>query len=146
VTRILCVCLGNICRSPTAEAVLRHKGGDRVSVDSAGTGDWHVGNQPYPPAILAAEQRGYDLGGLKARKVTAQDFGAFDLILAMDPQNREDLEAIRPADNKIPVRLIMGFAPQLGATDVPDPYFTGDFEHALDLIEAASDALLQTLD
>lgn len=145
-TRILCVCLGNICRSPTAEAVLRHKGGDRIRVDSAGTGGWHIGNRPYAPAIQAAEKRGYDLSNLRARKVTARDFDTFDLILAMDPHNQNDLEAMRPTGNATPVRLILEFAPHLGATDVPDPYYTGDFEQALDLIEAASEALLQSFD
>ena len=144
-TRILCVCLGNICRSPTAEAVLRQKGGTRVTVDSAGTGGWHIGDPPYQPAIMAAQARGYDLRGLRARKVSAQDFERFDLILAMDTQNQLDLEDLRPVGNDTPVKLMMDFAPDTGIKDVPDPYYTDACDHALDLIENASDALLKTL-
>lgn len=143
--RILCVCLGNICRSPTAEAILRAKGDGKLSVDSAGTGSWHIGKSPYGPAIKAASKRGYDLSTLKARKVNKQDFADFDLILAMDVENQKDLEALRPADSVTPIKLMMDFAPELGIKDVPDPYFTGDFEQALDLIEAASEALVRTL-
>lgn len=141
-TRILCVCLGNICRSPTAEAVLRDRArarGVAVSVDSAGTGDWHVGDPPYSPAIRAAARRGYDLSPLRARQVAQADFGAFDLILAMDRMNLADLERIRPAGDETPVRL---FAEEM---DVPDPYYTGDFEGALDLVERAAEALVDQL-
>lgn len=145
-TRILCVCLGNICRSPTAEAVLRKKGAGAITVDSAGTGGWHIGDPPYPPAIKAAAKRGYDLHDLRGRKVTADDFDNFDLILAMDAQNQDDLEALRPKGNATPVKLIMDFAPNLGTDEVPDPYYTGDFDHALDLIETAAEALLQSFD
>lgn len=144
-TRILCVCLGNICRSPTAEAVLRQKGGSRIEVDSAGTGDWHVGNPPHEPAIRAAAARGYDLNDLRARQVEIQDFERFDLVLAMDAQNLADLEAMRPQGNDTPVKLIMAFAPTADTDAVPDPYFTGDFEGALDLIETAADALIKSL-
>ena len=96
-------------------------------------------------AIQAAARRGYDLRELRGRKVTAQDFEIFDLILAMDEQNQSDLEAMRPMANDTPVKLIMQYAPEAGATEVPDPYYTGDFEQALDLIETASDALLKEL-
>ncbi|NNE86481.1 MAG: low molecular weight phosphotyrosine protein phosphatase [Silicimonas sp.] len=142
--RILCVCLGNICRSPTAEAVLRFKAGAEISVDSAGTGNWHVGKPPYGPAIEAAALRGYDLRNLRARQVKPGDFEVFDLILAMDAQNQIDLEALRPSVNETPVRLMMEFTSSQ-QSEVPDPYFTGDFEEALDLIEAASDAILECL-
>ncbi|MEX3014326.1 low molecular weight protein-tyrosine-phosphatase [Gymnodinialimonas hymeniacidonis] len=139
VQSILVVCLGNICRSPTAEAVLRAHLPD-VQIDSAGTGNWHIGKPPYPPAIEAAEARGYDLTTLRARQVTARDFEAFDLVLAMDAENLSDLRELAPeADN------ITLFREPVGGGAVPDPYFTGDFDGALDLIEEASQAWAQRL-
>ena len=140
--RILCVCLGNICRSPTAEAVLRAKGRDRITVDSAGTGGWHIGDAPHRSAIAVGKARGYDLSPLRARAFAARDFEDFDLILAMDRRNLADIEAMRPPGNGTPVQLLLDFAPDTGATEVPDPYYTGDFDGALDLIEAAADRLL----
>ncbi len=140
-TRILCVCLGNICRSPTAEAVLQ-AALPRAQVDSAGTGNWHVGDPPYGPAQKAALARGYDLSAQRARQVSAQDFHHFDLILAMDSQNLADLAAIRP-ETGADLRL---FLDPVGGGDVPDPYYTRDFEGALDLIERAARAWADTLD
>lgn len=134
--RILCVCLGNICRSPTGEAVLRAHLPD-AEIDSAGTGGWHVGNPPYGPAIAAAAERGYDLTPQRARQVSMQDFNRFDLILAMDRQNLADLKALAPADSTAELRL---FLEPVGGGDVPDPYYTRDFDGALDLIERASAA------
>jgi protein-tyrosine phosphatase len=140
-SRILCVCLGNICRSPTAEVVLRaHLPG--AGIDSAGTGDWHVGQPPHGPAIAAAAARGHDLAPLRARQVTVEDFARFDLILAMDRRNYADLEAMAPAGGGADLRL---FLEPLGGGEVPDPYFTGDFEGALDLIEAAARAWAERL-
>lgn len=144
-TRILCVCLGNICRSPTAEAVLRQKGGARIEVESAGTRDWHVGNPPHEPAIQAAAARGYDLTDLRARRVETQDFDRFDLILAMDAKNLADLETMRPKNNKTPVKLMMSFVLITNTDAVPDPYYTGDFKGALDLIEKAADSIIKSL-
>ncbi len=144
-TRILCVCLGNICRSPTAEGVLRKIAGQAVEVDSAGTSDWHIGKRPYGPAIEAAASRGYDLDPLRARQFIRDDFEEFDLILAMDRQNKSDIEAMRPAGNNTPVRLFLDFVPDALGEDVPDPYYTRDFEGALDLIERAARGLLGTL-
>jgi protein-tyrosine phosphatase len=135
-TRILCVCLGNICRSPTAEAVLRARLlGARI--DSAGTAGWHMGNPPYGPAMQAAASRGYDLTDQRARQVSVADFNRFDLILAMDRQNLADLEALAPADTTAELRL---FLDPLGGGDVPDPYYSRDFDGALDLIERAASA------
>lgn len=145
--RILFVCLGNICRSPAAEAILRHKAaaaGLTLDLDSAGTGDWHVGDPPHPPMIEAAGRRGYDLGTLRARQVTPDDFDRYDLILAADPENRADLEALRPRGSDTPVRLLARYADGAGDT-VPDPYMTGDFEAALDLVERACAGLVAQL-
>ncbi|MCV2869645.1 low molecular weight phosphotyrosine protein phosphatase [Defluviimonas sp. WL0002] len=142
------VCLGNICRSPAAEAVVRakaHERGVAVSLDSAGTGDWHVGQPPYPPMIRAAALRGYDLAPLRARQFLAQDFGRFDVVLVMDRANQQAVEALRPKGNQTPVRLFLDHAPGCGATEVPDPYFTRDFDAALDLIERAADGFLDRI-
>lgn len=145
--RVLMVCLGNICRSPTAEAVFRAKAeaaGVPVDVDSAGTGSWHIGKAPYPPAIEAGAHRGYDLTPLRAREITAADFARFDLIIGMDAQNIADIEALRPAGSDTPVHAFLDYAGQLGVP-VPDPYYTRDFKGALDLIEEAADGLIRQL-
>ena len=102
-----------------------------------------MGKPPYGPAIEAAKQRGYDLTPLRARQFEAADFDRFDLILAMDRQNMADIEALRPPGSATDVRLMMDFAPERSTDEVPDPYYTGDFEEALDLIEAAADGVLQ---
>jgi len=141
--RVLFVCLGNICRSPTADAVLRKRAAERgrsVEVDSAGTGDWHVGSPPDSRAIQAAARRGYDLSGLRARQVRRSDFTDFDLIVAMDGQNRADLETLRPPGNATPITLFTDYGPADGSA-VPDPYFTRDFEGCLDLIETCARGL-----
>ncbi len=143
-TQILAVCLGNICRSPTAEAVLRARVPD-VEVDSAGTSDWHIGDPPYQPAIEAGARRGFDLTPLRARQVSVHDFYEFDLILAMDAANLDKLQGIRPEGARATVKLMMDFAPDSPETEVPDPYYTRDFEGALDLIEAAADGLAASL-
>lgn len=145
---ILFVCLGNICRSPTAEGVFRQRVraaglADRVHIDSAGTGDWHVGKGPDPRTCRAALQRGYDLSPLRARQVAAEDFQRFDLILAMDHDNLLRLKDIQPDHARAELDLLLRRY-GLGRGVVPDPYYGGadGFEQVLDLIEAASDALL----
>ncbi|NBD30019.1 MAG: low molecular weight phosphotyrosine protein phosphatase [Alphaproteobacteria bacterium] len=134
---ILFVCLGNICRSPAAEGVVRARLPHLV-LDSAGTGGWHVGDPPYGPMQAAAGARGYDLSRLRARQFGPADFDAFDLIFAMDAANLRDIEAQRPAGTTTPVE---SFAALAGAREVPDPYFTRDFESCLDLIETCADVL-----
>lgn len=134
--RVLCVCLGNICRSPTAEAVLRSLAPD-WDVDSAGTAGWHIGKPPYAPMQDAAGARGYDLSTLRARQFTARDFQDFDLILAMDEENLSDIERMRPEGSETRVQLLADAA-------VPDPYYTRDFDGALDMIERAAKALIRT--
>ncbi|MFY1018844.1 low molecular weight protein-tyrosine-phosphatase [Ectopseudomonas khazarica] len=146
--KVLFVCLGNICRSPTAEGVFRHKlraAGleGRVQVDSAGTGDWHVGKAPDSRTRQAAQRRGYDLSAQRARQVEVADFQRFDLILAMDQSNLRNLQALRPAGARADLDLYLRRF-DLALDEVPDPYYGGEdgFEQVLDLIEQASDALL----
>ena len=142
--RILFVCLGNICRSPTAEGVMRHLLRERglegeVEVESAGTGAWHVGSAPDERATLAAERRGIVLDGA-ARQVRPADFDDFDLIVAMDRSNLRDLLAIAPDEAaRAKVRLLLD-----GGRDVPDPYYGGErgFDEVLDLVEEACERLL----
>ncbi len=143
--KILFVCLGNICRSPTAEGVFRALAARELpevalTVDSAGTADYHAGEAPDGRTREAALRRGYDLSGLRARVVEPRDFERFDLILAMDRQNLETLKRHAPVTARGRVRLLLEFAPQCGVLEVPDPYYGGvkGFEQVLDLIEAAS--------
>ncbi|WP_457646980.1 low molecular weight protein-tyrosine-phosphatase [Profundibacter sp.] len=148
IVRILFVCLGNICRSPSAEGVFRRlsqKAGLDLEIDSAGTGGWYVGKAPYGPMQDAALQRGYDLSDLRARQFHSGDFDGFDLIIGMDGENIADIESLRPAGNTTPVRLFTDYAPKSGADHVPDPYYTRDFEGSLALIEEASLGLIATL-
>lgn len=143
--RILFVCLGNICRSPAAEAVFVAKAraaGLDIVADSAGTGDWHIGRPPYPPMIAEGAARGYDLSTLSARQVVGADFARFDLIVGMDADNIAALEAMRPAGNTTRLRLMLSYLDGEGKTDVPDPYFTRDFGAAFDLIEVAAEAMV----
>ncbi len=136
--RVLLVWLGNICRSPSAEAVLRHMA-PGLTLDSAGTGNWHAGDPPYPPMQAAAKARGYTMSDLRARQVRPDDFTTFDLILAMDSQNLADLQSLRPGGSNATLELFLNAIPEHGP-DVPDPYYTRDFYGALDIIEAASSA------
>jgi len=138
--KVLFVCLGNICRSPAAEGVFREMARD-VETDSAGTGGWHVGEPPYGPMQAAARARGYDFGDLRARQFTAADFDRFDLIIGMDASNIANMERLRPAGNETPVRLLTDYAPERGMDEVPDPYYTRDFDGVLDLIEACAKGL-----
>ena len=142
--RVLFVCTGNICRSPTAEGVLRHLASARglaLHVESAGTGDWHVGQPPDERALHHARRRGYDLSAQRARQVRAADFETFDLIVAMDRGHLRALLRHCPPEHRAKVRLF------LEGEDVPDPYFGGaeGFEQVLDLVEAACRSLLEEL-
>jgi protein-tyrosine phosphatase len=151
-TRILFVCMGNICRSPTAEGVFRKLVQERaphlqVEIDSAGTHAYHVGEPPDRRAIAAAARRGIDLSGLRARMVDEADFEGYDLLVAMDQLNREVLLDRSPDEYRERVRLMLEFAPSVDVEDVPDPYYGGPvgFEHVLDLVEEASKGLLDEL-
>ncbi|MDB6193401.1 low molecular weight protein-tyrosine-phosphatase [Vibrio parahaemolyticus] len=147
--RILVVCMGNICRSPTGEAVLRAKAeelGVDVDIDSAGTIGYHTGNTPDTRAMAAGKQRGYSFKGMRARQVSVQDFEDFDLVLAADKANLADLLDICPAEHRHKVSLFLSHS-NSSCDEIPDPYYGGDdgFELVLDLIEEASVAVLQKL-
>lgn len=146
---VLFVCLGNICRSPTAHGVFQHlverEGlGDRIQVDSAGTHAYHVNDPPDPRAQAAAARRGVDLSILRARKALQEDFEVFDYVLAMDRSNFEHLSSLCPPGAEDKLRLFLSFAPELQEDEVPDPYYggTAGFERVLDMIERASEGLL----
>lgn len=151
-TAILFVCLGNICRSPTAEGVFRQhlsdRGlGGRFLVDSAGTGDWHVGHPPDRRAQFAAQARGFDISPIRARQVRPDDMESFDYLIAMDHGNRRELVRMAGPALAHKVRLFMEFAGIDGHDEVPDPYYGdgGGFDRAIDLIEAASEGLIDHL-
>ncbi|MBM7454730.1 protein-tyrosine phosphatase [Oceanisphaera litoralis] len=146
---VLMICMGNICRSPTAEAVLRHqaaRAGVEMIIDSAGTIGYHSGAEPDRRARAAGERRGYDFGGISARQVKSDDFIRFDLILAADHSNLADLRAQCPAEHQHKLTLLPSYA-EGSEQEVPDPYYGGDqgFERVLDLIESACKGLLTQL-
>jgi len=147
---VLFVCMGNICRSPSAEAVFRHKAkaqGLSLVIDSAGTVGAHAKEKPDHRAQKVGVERGYSFDGLKARKVKLEDFDKFDLILAMDNHNIEELNKIAPDHLKSKISLFLNFAKNNEETEVPDPYYGGanGFRFVLDLVEDASDGLLAQL-
>lgn len=151
--RILFVCMGNICRSPTAEGVFgahlqRSSLAARVVIDSAGTLDHHTGEAPDPRTQAAARRRGYDLSGLRARAVSPRDFAHADLLVAMDHANLAALARDCPAEHRHKLSLFLEFAPEVGLQEVPDPYYGGPegFEQVLDLAEAATQGLLAHLE
>lgn len=150
--RVLFCCMGNICRSPTAEGVFRalveREGlAEYFEIDSAGTHAYHVGKPPDERAARAAERRGIDLSGIRARRVCAEDFESFDYILAMDRENLEELQAACPEEYRGRLRLFLSFVRNPVAREVPDPYYggTGGFERVLSLVEEGSRALLEAL-
>lgn len=152
--RVLFVCMGNICRSPTAEVVLRARLAgtglaDRVIVDSAGTGPWHVGEPPDARATEAAARRGYDLSALRGRQVTPADLTAFDYVIAMDAANLADLEAMAAEQGNTGSRpaLLGDFSTVHAGRPVGDPYYGGPqgFDHVLDMIETCVDGLIDDI-
>jgi protein-tyrosine phosphatase len=150
--RILFVCMGNICRSPSAEGVFRHALARRapelsIEIDSAGTHDYHIGEAPDARALAAARRRGIDISQLRARSVAPEDFELFDLILAMDEENLRELKRRTQRAQHERIRLIMEYAPSAARADVPDPYYGGElgFEEVLDLLEEAADGLIDAL-
>lgn len=150
IENVLFVCMGNICRSPTAEAVFRHKAqaqGIKLKIDSAGTLGAHAREKPDPRAQKAGIARGYAFDGIKARKVTEKDFTDFDLIVAMDEHNVKALQKVSPPNLSHKIVLFLEFAHNHEDSEVPDPYYGGanGFRYVLDLVEDASDGLLKEL-
>ncbi len=150
--KVLFVCMGNICRSPTAHGVFVKMLEDQslesfVQVDSAGTHAYHIGKGADERSQLAASRRGIDLSTLRARQVKPADFHEFDYVLAMDDDNLQHLEMICPAEQRKKLQLFMTYAPQMKKREVPDPYYGGSsgFEQVLDLVEAAAEGLLQDI-
>jgi len=149
VIRVLFVCLGNICRSPSAEAVFRHQARaagieHRVHIDSAGTSDYHEGYAPDERARAAAARRGYDLSGLRARQVSRRDFEESHYLLAMDRANLADLRRIAPREHLDKAQLFLDFSRGYRGHEVPDPYYGGaqGFERVLDMLEDGARGLL----
>ena len=150
--KVLFVCMGNICRSPTAQGVFRNlveKEGlsHLISTDSAGTIDYHIGNAPDRRARETAVKRGLDISDLRARQAMAEDFIEFDYVLAMDQENYAELRAICPVGNEDKLHFFLDFAPQLKIREVPDPYYGGPagFERVFDMVEEASIGLLNRI-
>lgn len=150
--KVLFVCTGNICRSPTAHGVFRALVRDAglepcIAVSSAGTSGYHVGEPPDRRSQTIARQRGYDLSDLRAQRVTAADFRRFDFILAMDREHLETLTGMAPRDSKAVVRLFLDYAPEVAVREVPDPYYGGalGFVEVLEMVEAASRGLLEAI-
>ncbi len=150
--RVLFVCMGNICRSPTAEGVFRHLVNNagleqHIHIDSAGTHAYHIGNPPDQRAQATALKRNIDLSSQRARQVHSQDFSEFDYVLAMDNSNLHELHVICPANARTRPDLFLSYAQQTSEREVPDPYYGGaqGFEHVLDLVEDASQGLLASI-
>lgn len=148
-TRVLFCCLGNICRSPTAEAVFRARVeeaglGQHIEIDSAGTHDYHIGKPPDTRTQRAAMKRGYDMSGLRGRQVQISDFSRFDFVLAMDHANMENLLRLCPQKEQGRLDLFLKYASRHGEREVPDPYYGGEegFERVLDMVEDAAEGLL----
>ncbi len=143
--RIQFVCLGNICRSPTAEGVMRGlvtQAGADIEVESAGTSGWHNGKLPDARSMAEAKRRGYDLSSQRSSQVSQADFDRFDLIIGMDHSNMANLRAIAPCGAKAKMKMLLDYLPEQPLREVPDPYYEDGFDQVFDLIEAACRAVL----
>ncbi len=148
--KVLFVCLGNICRSPMAEAVFRHKVNevglaDKIMVDSAGTASWHEGKQPHDGTRAKLDDLAISYAGQVARQLKQTDFDEFNYIIVMDESNLNDVRKTFSISNKIVVKKLLSYQKNSNVTDVPDPYYTGDFDYTYELINDASDQLLQEI-
>jgi protein-tyrosine phosphatase len=150
--RVLFVCMGNICRSPTAEGVFRKLHQELapeldIEIDSAGTHAYHIGDPPDARSHAAALKRGVDISGHRGRQARAQDFHDFDYVIAMDSENLRRLASLRPKEARAELKLLLEYVPEAGISDVPDPYYGGarGFEHVLDLVEQGGRALLEEI-
>ncbi len=145
---VLFVCMGNICRSPLAEGILRAKAaeaGIELTVDSAGTNGWHAGEPPDPRAIVAARTHGYDIENQQARKFHRDDFSAFSLILVMDNATLDEIEGMRPMANLTPVQMVTDYRPEPGPREVLDPYYTSRFDPVIETLEVSIQGLLDQM-
>ncbi|MFC4078362.1 low molecular weight protein-tyrosine-phosphatase [Salinithrix halophila] len=147
---VLFVCLGNICRSPMAEAVLRHQLkeeglNDQVTVDSAGTGDWHVGQPPHRGTRELLTEKGISYEGILARQIRPKDLSDFDYVIVMDESNYSDVRALERVAGKSRVNRLVDFISDTPYTEVPDPYFTGDFNETYTLLEEACRGIVRSI-
>ena len=147
-TAVLFVCLGNICRSPMAEALMRHRVdaaglSDRIRVDSAGTGDWHIGKPPHAGTRDVLDRKGISHAGLRARQLHADDFHSFDWLVAMDQANVRDIQRVGTGPARI--RTMLSFVPEWADREVPDPYFDGRFDDVYALLDRSTDAMLEAI-
>jgi protein-tyrosine phosphatase len=145
--RVLFVCLGNICRSPMAEAVFRHKVreaglADRIEADSAGTGSWHIGKPPHQGTIDVLTRRRIDYSGIIARQVSKNDLDKFDYIVAMDENNVKNLRSLGGDSDNGKIARLLDFVPEQPIRDVPDPYYTGNFDEVYELVDQGCEKLL----
>ncbi|MBC1473552.1 low molecular weight phosphotyrosine protein phosphatase [Listeria grandensis] len=150
VIRVLFVCLGNICRSPMAEGMFRAKVeaaglSDQIRIDSAATGNWNLGNPPHRGTQQILTKHGIDYSQMRARLIGQEDFADFDYVIGMDGSNMQDLEALKPADSPVVLKKLMDFAAGEETTDVPDPYYTGNFDETERLVSAGCEGLLSAI-
>ncbi|MEM9469628.1 MAG: low molecular weight protein-tyrosine-phosphatase [Pseudomonadota bacterium] len=150
--KIMFVCTGNICRSPTAEAVLRHKAQDlgkvaEIDISSSGTHGYHIGEKPDPRAVRYAQKRGIDMSGLYAQKIEQSDFEDYDLLVAMDRGHYSHLEKLQPQGGLAEIKLFSDYLTNYNTSDIPDPYYGGDegFDIVLDMVEEGCDAMLKSI-
>lgn len=148
--RVLFVCLGNICRFPMAEAVFRHEVerqglADKIEVDSAGTGDWHIGNAPHEGTRNLLDEKKISYDGMKARQVIGEDLSEFDYIIAMDADNLGNLRRMAGYEKTGSIGRLLDFVPDSKVADVPDPYFTGNFDEVYDMVQVGCKNLLDTI-